>query len=199
MYRITFATAAAALVFAAPFAAAQTARGLSADPAAAPAGAYTLDKKHTSLVARVNHLGFSNFTMRFNGLAGTLDYDPKDPTRSKVDVTVDPNSVDTGLPDFDKDIAAQVFGGSPIRFVSTKIERAGDGAGRVVGDLTFHGVTRPVTLETKFNGTGPGVGGKPRVGFSAVGTFKRSDFGADKYSQYAADEVQLQIEAEFSK
>jgi polyisoprenoid-binding protein YceI len=197
--RLALTAAAAALLLSAPLAAAQTARGLTTDPTAAPAGTYTLDKRHTTLLAQVSHLGFSNFTMRFDKIAGTLDYDPKDPSKSKLDVSVDPASVNTGLPDFDKDIAAQVFGGSPIRFVSKSIQKTGENTGKVTGDLTFHGVTKPVTLDVRFNGAGPGPTGKPRVGFSADGTLKRSEFGADKYSQYAADDVRLQIEAEFGK
>jgi polyisoprenoid-binding protein YceI len=181
---------------------AQIARGFSADPAAAPAGEYKLDKAHTSLLARVVHLGFSKFTMRFDRVDGALTYDASDPTKSKVDITVDATSINTGLGDFDKEIANGVFGAEQnptMHFVSTGVRKTGATSGEVTGDLTFHGVTKPVTLLATFNGTALGLTGKPRVGFSAVGAFKRSDFGATKFSQYTSDEVQLLVEAEFSK
>lgn len=204
MFRLVPALAAVAVLSlgAAAPASAQLARGLVTDPAEIASGDYVLDKKHTSLTAKVLHLGYSWFSMRFDKIAGTLSLDAKDASKAKLDVTIDPTSVDTGLPDFDKDIAAEAFDAKNaplIHYVSKSVERTGTNTARVTGDLSFHGVTRPVVLDVTFNGAAPGVSGKPRVGFSATGTFKRSDFGADKFSQYAGDEVRLIIEAEFSK
>lgn len=187
------------LLATASIASAQLARGFTQDPSAAPAGAYRLDKSHTSVTAQVVHLGLSNFSMRLKGVSGDLTYDPQDPTRSKVDVSIDPASVDTGAPALDQEVT-QAFKGSPIRFVSTGIERTGPTSGKLTGDLTFNGVTRPVVLDARFNGTGGGAGGAhARIGFSATGAIKRSDFGFTAFSTWAGDDVVLHIETEFSQ
>ena len=73
------------------------------------------------------------------------------------------------------------------------------GKGEVVGDLTFHGVTRPVTLDVVFNGTGKGMTGEQRMGFSGLTTIKRSDFGVTKYVPLVGDDVTVLIETEFTK
>jgi len=70
----------------------------------------------------------------------------------------------------------------------------------VTGDLTFHGVTKPVTLDVTFNGSGPGMlGAGARLGFSGTGQIKRSDFGVNNVRQFAGDEVDLAFEIEFVK
>ncbi len=71
--------------------------------------------------------------------------------------------------------------------------------GDVTGDLTFRGVTKPVTLHVIFNGTGPGLLGGHRMGFSATGEIKRSDFGSHKFESMVGDVVHLDIEAEFQR
>ena len=85
---------------------------------------------------------------------------------------------------------------------STKVEPTGQFAGTVTGNLTFRGITRPVTLNVTYNGSiGAAVlyGGRPAVGFSARGTFKRSDFGFTDYLSAVSDDVEIVIEAEFTK
>lgn len=203
MVRLACVLSAAALLgLTAPTARAELAHNFSADPTAATPGIYKLDKRHSSLTARVMHLGFSRYTMRFGEFDAQLAYVADDPTASKVEVTVDARSVDTGQPSFDKRLADEVFdaGDHPqMRFVSTRIERTGPTTGKIHGDLTFRGVTRPVVLDARFNGGAPGIDGRPRVGVSATGAFKRSEFGATEFMNFASDEVQLQIEAEFSR
>jgi polyisoprenoid-binding protein YceI len=192
------ATSAAVVV---PGAWAQNTHGVTQDPAAAPAGVYKLDKRHTSIIARVTHFGLSHFAMRLGITEGTVTWDPADPTRSKLDVTIDPQSLNTGVPQLDKEVTGGLFDAvdNPVmRFVSTKIERTGPNTGRITGDLTFHGVTKPVVLDTVFDGTGKPFGGA-RLGFSATGSFKTSAFGADKFTQYVSDDVRLEIETEASQ
>lgn len=203
MVRVMCVLSAAALLgVVAPSARADVAHNLTADPAAATPGVYTLDRRHSSLTARVMHLGFSHYTMRFGSFDATLDYAAEDPTGSKVEVVVDAASVDTGSPDFDKRLANELFDADEypqMKFVSTRIERTGPTTGKIHGELTFHGVTKPIVLDARFNGGAPGISGKPRVGVSATGAFKRSDFGATEFMKFASDEVQLMIEAEFSQ
>jgi polyisoprenoid-binding protein YceI len=197
------AAATLALLLAAP-AAAQS-------PADVPAGAYKLDPTHASLTWRVGHMGLSNYTARFTKLAADLTYDPKDPTKSSINVTVDPRSIRTDYPnaaekDFDKELTdGASFFNSPkfaeIRFVSKRLEKTGDKTGRMTGDLTLLGVTKPVTLEVTFNGSFKEhpMTKQPALGFSATGTVKRSEFGMTHLVPYISDEVKLQIEAEFVK
>jgi polyisoprenoid-binding protein YceI len=174
------------------------------DPAKVPAGAYVLDKKHASLAAKIVHMGFSHYTLRFDGLDGSFTYDPANWQATKVSFTVDPKSVDTHDPAFDKQIAgyfeAEKF--PAITFASTGLQGGADGKGTLTGDLTFHGVTKPVTLDVTFAGAGHGV--TPlgtRLGFSGSTQIKRSDFGLSNFvlNQYTGDEVDLAFEVEFEK
>jgi len=173
------------------------------DPAKIPAGAYVLDKRHASLIARIPHLGgFSRYTLRFTGLDGAFTYDPANWQATKVSFSVNPRSADTGDAGFNKEIAG--FLGAEtnpaILFASTGFTAGPDGHGQVTGDLSFHGVTKPVTLDVTFNGVGPGLlGAGTRLGFSGVTRIKRSDFGATAVSQWAGDDVELQFEIEFTR
>lgn len=202
MLRTVLATAAVLSLVAAPAALGQ-ARGLSTNVADAPAGTYALDKRHASVALKGRHFGFSNYTFLMRGLDGTVTLDPSNPLASKVSVTIDPKSVDTGLPDFDKEIGedARFFGGQPIAFVSRSVERTGATTGRVTGDLTLRGVTKPVTLDVTFNGGAPNMAGKPTIGFSAKGRLKRSDFAVAGQlpPTVLSDEIEIEIEAEFNK
>lgn len=200
MIRTTFAT----LGFSLALATGALANPASQDPAKVPAGDYVLDKRHASLLVKVPHMGgFSKFTMRFDRLEGAFAYDPAAWETTRVTITIDPTSINTGLPDFDKTISGPSYFDSArypaITFVSTKAEGS-DGKGTVSGDLTFHGVTRPVVLDVAFNGVGPGMlGAGTRIGFSGTTRLKRSDFGVTTMSQFAGDDLDLLFEVEFTK
>jgi polyisoprenoid-binding protein YceI len=193
---------AAVLALAVALAAPASAEPKTTDPAKIPAGTYEMDKRHASLVLRVAHLGgFSKYTMRFNGLDGSFAYDPAAWQAAKVTIRVDPTSIDTGDRAFDKQIAGyfdvQKF--PAILFTSTGLTADGP-RGQLTGDLTFHGVTKPVVLDVTFNGVGPGMTGLgTRLGFSGTGRIKRSDFGVTSVRQFAGDEVDLAFEVEFVK
>jgi polyisoprenoid-binding protein YceI len=186
-----------------------------ASTAEVPAGSYKLDKAHASLLFRVNHLGFSNYTARFKRFDARLEFDPRNLAASKVTATVDPDSLETDFPDPAKvDFNAQLKGEEwlnvakfpEIKFESRQVDVTGENAVRVSGDLTLRGVTRPIVLEAKFNG---GYAGHPmdpnaRIGFSAHGTLKRSEFGiaygipAPGTTMGVGDDVNVVIEAEFT-
>ncbi len=171
------------------------------DPAKVPAGAYELDPRHAGLVVRIPHMGgFSRYTMRFNTLSGGFAYDPANWQATKVTLSIDPKSIDTGTPSFSKTVAGffEPEKYPAIQFVSTSAQGGADGHGTVTGDLTFHGVTRPVTLDVQYNGSGPGLlGAGTRLGFSGTGRIKRSDFGVDNVRQFAGDDIDLSFEIEF--
>jgi polyisoprenoid-binding protein YceI len=176
-----------------------------------PAGKYTLDPTHASLTWRVNHLGLSNYTARFARMDATLNFDPKDPTKSTLVATVDPTSVKTDFPypdkkDFDKELATgkDWFNATKfpeIKFESTRVEKTGENKGKIHGNLTFLGVTKPLVLDATYNG---GYAKKPYadgagIGFSATATLKRSDWGMANGIPMIGDEVQLLIETEFNQ
>jgi polyisoprenoid-binding protein YceI len=194
---------AAALILALGLAGPALANPSTADPAKVPAGTYVLDKRHASLTAKIVHMGFSHYTLRFNGLDGGFTYDPANWQSTKVTFTVDPKSVDTNDPAFNKQIAGYFDAEKypAITFVSTAAQGQ-DGKGTVTGELTFHGVTKPVTLDVTFDGAGHGV--TPigtRLGFSGSTQIKRSDFGVSNLilNQFTSDEVDLAFEIEFEK
>lgn len=177
-----------------------------------PSGEYVLDRTHASLTFKVSHMGMSNYTARFTKLDGTLTYDPIDPAKSSIRALIDPTSIKTDYPnpekvDFDAELAGEKWLNAPkfpaIAFESTSVTRTGDKTGTVTGNLTFMGVTKPVTLNATFNG---GYAEKPfsnppaaGIGFSASTVIKRSDFGFSTYVPMIGDDVTIEIEAEFTK
>lgn len=176
----------------------------STDPTKVPAGSYVLDKTHASLTAKIMHLGFSQYTFRFKGLDSTFNFDPATIPATKMTVTVDVKSIDTGDAKFDAELAGSDWLDAAkyptMTFVSTNVVTGPDGKGQVVGDLTLHGVTKPVTLDVTFNGVGGGFRpGEVRLGFSAVGKIKRSDFGVSKYIPIVGDDMTLLVEVEYTK
>ncbi|HEX3701327.1 MAG TPA: YceI family protein [Phenylobacterium sp.] len=196
-------TVSAALALSLALGSAALANPVSRDPAKAPPGTYVLDKRHASLIAKLAHLGgFSRYTLRFSGLGGGFTYDPANWQATKLSFTVDPKSVDTGDAAFNRQIASYFHPDKypTISFASTAITAGDNGEGQVTGDLTFNGVTRPVTLNVTFNGVGPGLlGVGTRLGFSGTARIKRSDFHETAVSQWAGDDVDLLFEVEFTR
>jgi polyisoprenoid-binding protein YceI len=185
--------------------------GVTVPPNTAPAGAYKLDPEHTNVSFRVSHLGFSHYTANFDKVAGALQFDPAKPQAMTVDVTIDPKSLDLNAPPagFVDHIVGKDFLDAAafptITFKSTKIETTGPKTANVTGDLTLHGVTKPVTLATTFNGGyAANAFDGARIGFSATGVLKRSDFGiasgvpAPGTNMGVGDNVVFTIETEFS-
>ncbi len=202
---LTVLSLAAAPAFAAPQLAASA-------PPPVPAGDYTMDKAHTSLVFRVNHIGFSNYTALFNTVDAKLHFDPNKPENSSITATVEPRSLQVFAPPagfldslLGKDwLNVAVF--PQISFRSTKVERTGKNSARISGELSLHGVKHPIVLDAKYNG---GYAGHPldphaRIGFSVHSTFKRSDFGmaygipAPGTTMGVSDAVEVTIETEFN-
>ncbi|WP_165185384.1 YceI family protein [Caulobacter soli] len=177
-----------------------------------PAGDYTLDPTHASLEFKVNHLGFSHYTARFTTFDAKLKFDPANPSASSVEATIDPKSLLLNAPPagFKDELTGKNWldaGQYPtITFRSTKVEVTGANTAKITGDFTLHGVTKPVVLDATFNGGYEGFSMDPhaRVGFSAHGTFKRSDFGvaagipAPGTTMGVSDAVEFSIETEFS-
>lgn len=190
--------------------------GMAALQSDAPAGEYKLDKAHASLVFTVSHLGLSDYTARFTGWDAILQFDPDNPETMQVRAEIDPRSLETHYPGDDLDFNATIAGEDwldagafpQIVFQSTAIDQTGPAGAAVTGNLTLHGVTRPVTLTINFNGGYAGNAMDPagsRIGFSARGVLQRSDFGVDLgipepgSSMGVSDRVTFEIEAEFTR
>lgn len=167
-----------------------------------PAGTYEIDKDHTQLSFTVFHLGISDYTGQFIQPTGTLTLDPGHPENDKVAVTFRTDSVITTTPALDKHLKTADFFDTAkypeATFVSTKVAVTGKTA-LITGNLTLHGVTKPVVLATKFSGAAQNPMSKVlNVGFSATTTIKRSDFGMTFLVPLVSDEVRLTINAAFA-
>ena len=164
---------------------------------------YQLEKTHVDLLFGINHAGFSQKHGSFRELDATLVYDAQKPEGSEVKVTVKTDSLDTAFPARDKDVKGPMFLDTAkypeMSFNSSRVTRSGEKTLRVEGNLTLHGVTRPLVLEATLNQLGPNPFDKrPTVGFSATGTLKRSDFGIATYIPVIGDVVTITIDAEFN-
>lgn len=179
-----------------------------------PAGSYRLDLTHGRLTFKVSHLGFSSYTAFFRDFSADLAFDPADPAAMQVRAVVQAASVETLYPDKTLDFNALIAGADfldaakyPVMtFTSTGVAPTGAQTAKVTGDLTLHGVTKPVTLDVTYNGgwaAHPMDPGGARIGFSATGRLRRSEFGiayglpAPGSTLGVGDEVRIEIEAEF--
>ena len=174
-----------------------------AEPAALRAGQYELDPDHAAVLFKIDHLGFSQFVGRFETLSASLDFDAADPTAARVEAIVDVASLDIANDEFARTLTGPNWFDAAsfpqAAFRSTGIHITGDNTGRMSGELTLHGVTRPVGLDVVFNGGGTDRlrRGAYIVGFSANGTISRSAFGVDRFAGLISDEVRIEVEVEF--
>ncbi len=167
---------------------------------AAPAN-YTMDMAHTSATFNISHLGFSTMFGRFGAMDGTLVLDTDNIENSKVNVTIDTESVSTFHEKRDEHLRSPDFFNtaefSEMTFESTKVVKTGDNTAKLEGELTLLGVTKPVVLDLTINKIGPHPFTQaPMAGFSATGTVKRSDFGMNYGLPAIGDEVSLRLDVE---
>jgi polyisoprenoid-binding protein YceI len=166
--------------------------------------AYTIDPTHTQVHASYSHLGFSNIAIRFNTVEGEFMFDAAKPANSSLNIKVPISSLDTGVQKFDEHLSSPDFFDvakfPEATFKSTKVMEAGKGKLKLKGDLTIHGVTKPVEFNVTINGIGMHPMRKaPAAGFDATTKIKRSDFGLGAYVPNVGDEVTLQITMEASE
>jgi len=213
MYRfvLTLATAAAIVVPAYTQTPPAPAPGA---PAAQPAAAlgpntWQVDGAHTAAQFSVKHMMVSTVRGTLGKASGTIDYDGKSAESIKADISIDINGVNTGAEGRDKDLRSPNFFDVAtypnITFKSKKVEPAGGGKFKLIGDLTLHGVTKEVALNVE----GPSAilkqpNGAQKVGASATTTISRKDYGLN-YSRMVeaapvvGDEIQIQIDIEANK
>jgi polyisoprenoid-binding protein YceI len=187
------------LFFAAIFTAFFASQSVSAEPVK-----YQLESNHAFVVWTANHFGFSDQMGKFPGITGEIIFDEKKMSDSSVNATIDINSLATGSEKFDTHLKSADFFNvkkfPTAKFVSKKVTAVGKNKAKIEGELTLHGVTKPVTLDVKINKKGTSLlTQKETVGFSATSTIKRSEFGMDYATPGVSDEVKLAIEVEANK
>jgi polyisoprenoid-binding protein YceI len=176
--------------------------GAVASVQAAPVS-YKLDPHHTMVLFSWNHFGYSNPTANFGLGEGTLVFDEQHPAQSSVQVTLPLANLDTHVPALDKHLKESDFFDADkfptVTFKSTKVQPLGGHKFKVTGDLTVHGVTRPVVLDATLNKVGPHPMMKVQsIGFDATATIKRSEFGVGAYVPKVSDEIKIRITTEGS-
>jgi polyisoprenoid-binding protein YceI len=163
---------------------------------------YTFEANYTQGVVRWNHLGFSNPAAQFGQGEGTLEFDEADPAKASVKVTIPLASLSTSVPDLNEHLRSADFFETAkfptATFTSTRVEKGATPEKlKVAGELSLHGVTKPVTLEVALVGKGVNPRNNlPTLGFEATTTLKRSDFGLGKFIPQVSDEIPMQITAQ---
>ena len=176
----------------------------AAVPALAAPQKYEIDKNHTYVTFSYDHFGFSKPTISLDQVSGELQLDTADLTGSSVSVTLPLEGLHTHVPKLDEHLkSADFFDAAKfpeITFKSNKVEKAGSDALKISGDLTLHGVTKPVVLNAKVNKIGENPMLKlESAGFDAEVTIKRSDWGLDKYVPNVSDEIKIHISLDSHK
>lgn len=174
-----------------------------------PAGEYNLDLTHASIVWKVSHFGLSDYVGRFNKFDATVDLNTEDFTKSSVSVVIDTASLDTDYPnpekeDFNQKLIGDWFSGAEfpqITFTSTSVSELNGQKFTVDGELTLLGKTLPVTLDATLNGALPShpFTKAPVIGFGAVTSIERAEWGVDKFLQHIGTDVRVEIQGEFQQ
>jgi polyisoprenoid-binding protein YceI len=161
-----------------------------------------VDLEHVSVHWSILHGGFSSVTGQFRQINKVdLVFDRKDVANSKVNVEIEAASLDSNHAYRDNwarsETELDVWKFRTITFESTKIEKTGDNAGKMTGNLTMHGVTSPITMDVTYNKGGLHLSKKYSIdGFTAKGKLKRTDFGMKAFIPWIGEEVEFVIQLE---
>jgi polyisoprenoid-binding protein YceI len=163
------------------------------------ADTYKVDPVHSSLVFSTKHFGVTDFYGRFNEITGTVTFDPADPAKGSVDLTVPVESIDTHNDKRNQHLKSPDFFNAKqfptLTFKSTKVEGNGN-LYKVSGDLVIHGVSKPITIEFKRGTDGKGGQGETRGGGETRFTIKRSDYDMKFMTGGIGDEVNIIVSLE---
>ncbi len=167
---------------------------------------WNIDATHSHVTFAIRHMVVSTVKGRFNVLSGTLEIDTANPANSWVQAEIDVASIDTGDPNRDNHLRAPDFFDvekyPKMTFNSTKVEPTGDNEYKVTGDLTLHGVTRPVVFNVEYSGEVNDPYGFRRAGFNAKAKINRKEWGLTWHALLEAggamvgDEVKIEIDLE---
>jgi polyisoprenoid-binding protein YceI len=163
---------------------------------------YAFDMSHSRIFFDIDHRGYSTMLGRFSSFGGTFLFDAEDPTRSSLDVTIDPASIDM----FHEGLNAHLKNADffdierfpEMRFVSERVEAAGENRYTVHGQLTMLGQTHPLAFDVVLNQTGQARSGAPMAGFTARGTIDRTKYGMGYGVPMLGTDVAFRIEVEAS-
>ena len=160
-------------------------------------GTYQIDNMHSAAFFTVTHMGVSRITGRFNDIEGSFVVDA---AKSKASVKIPVDKIDTNHEKRDAHLKSPDFFDAvqfpTLSFDSTQAKLNAGGDGTLAGNLTLHGVTKPVTFNMKQIGGGKGMKGETRAGYVATATIKRSDFGIAYLPKAVSDEVDLTLNIE---
>lgn len=177
--------------------------GPSTDLSKLEGGVFSVDKGHAKIIFSYSHFGYSTSYGLFTNFDAKLTFDPKAPAASVLEATINLDGIETTVAKLNEHLKTPDFFDTAkfpsASFKSTKVAVTGPTTGTVTGDLTLHGVTKPVTLDVVFNGGGTNMAKKYDLGFNATGHVKRSDFGLGAYVPMVGDDVALTISAEFDR
>ena len=182
------------------------------------AGEYKLDPAHSFLLFKIGHLELATYVGRFNRFDASLEFDPENPSESRLDAIVYLDSLDVNDDDLEENLSDADWLNSQnfpeARFTTTRIEVAelsatqseaeSEEAARttlqIFGDLEFRGITQPMVLEGRLNGGADNLlTGNYTLGFRASGRFSRSSFGMTAFPGLIGDIAELEIFAEFQR
>jgi len=145
---------------------------------------WNIDADHSVAAFAIKHMMVTNIRGQFNQISGVIQFDPSDPARSSVEAAIDVSSLTTGNRKRDDHLLSADFFEAQkypkLLFRSAKVEKTESNRGRITGDLTMHGVTRPVTMDMEYFGpvkSPPDLGGETTIGFTASLTINREDYG----------------------
>lgn len=163
---------------------------------------YEIDSKgmHASINFKIQHLGYSWLTGRFNTFDGKLTYDADKPNSASIEVNIDTSSIDSNHAERDKHLRSDDFLDvskyPKATFKSTSYQSTSATTGVMKGNLTLHGVTKPLQLQVTKIGEGKDPWGGYRVGFQATTSFDRTDFGVSKNLGPKSNKVDLDLHIE---
>ncbi|HEY7864533.1 MAG TPA: YceI family protein [Psychromonas sp.] len=167
-------------------------------PTFANAADYTIDGAHASINFKVSHLGYSFIQGRFNKFDGQFSYDEANVEASKITVNVDTSSLDSNHAERDKHIKSDDFINAgkfaEAKFVSQKVTKNADGSLAVSGNLTLHGITKPVTIDANFVGAGEDPWGGYRAGFQGTTRLQLVDFDIQVMGPASYVDMELNVE-----
>jgi len=166
----------------------------------ARAGAYAIDADHAAVFARVSHIGYSYSVFRFDRVAGKLAWDPAAPAKSTLSVTVPTGSISSPVKDFAAILQGEQFLNTnrfpDATFVSTAFHQADATHGKVEGNFTLMGKTRPMTFDVELVGAGKGWEDRSRLGVHAIAIFNPQDYGL---MPLFGNAIEIVVDVEFGR
>jgi polyisoprenoid-binding protein YceI len=170
---------------------------------------WSIDPLHSEVQFKVKHLVISTVSGFFKSFEGTVETDNEDFEHSKINFSIDINSVDTNQTQRDEHLkSAEFFDAAKyphITFSSTSFKKTGDDEYDLKGDLTIKGITKPVTLNVEYGGLAADFYGNSKAGFEVTGKINRKDFGltwdgvTEAGSIVVGEDIKLTINAQLAK